>query len=167
MSNGTSVTLSGQLTQYRSFLLHDLPQMVYEMRVRQAFGGQTVLKMQTKLGVDPDRFRKVVTDTPACVETSVFLGKASKSFFTGHRRIGVRATEREGQTVVELFETKNMAFIVLSIGLLSCFLCLPAAIGIYANMSNSSVNRKVMAQAAGAIRAKYPDAVVGGTVLGT
>ena len=166
MANGISVVLPGPLAQHRPFLLNDLPQMIYEMRVRQAFGGQTVLKMQQKLGVDPHRFRKVITDAPACVETSVFLGKASTSVIAGRRRIGVRATERSGETLVELFETKNMVWIVLTVGLLSCFFCAPAAIAVIANMKNSSANQKVMAQAATAIKVQYPDAVVSGTVVG-
>ena len=153
-----TVILPGDLATNKSFVSSTLPVRVYETFMDSQVGGKMI---RTKLGGDPLKNSKVVADDAEHFESSVFLGGPSNNIKQGMRRVAVRAHTVNGETVVELEETKNSAM-QIGLILLGLSLCMiPGIIWIVSNMAASKKHKALLDQLTTEVVQTVPGARVG------
>lgn len=130
------IILPGPLADHKTYLTETLPVRVYETFMDSQIGGKMI---RTKMGGDPMKNVKMLTDESDSVESSVFLGGPSNDFKVGMRRVSVKATSSGDETVLELEETKKDGLVigVILVGLSFCLIP-----GIFFMMKNKMATKK-------------------------
>ncbi len=128
--------LPGGLADHKTYVTETLPVRVYETFMDSQIGGKLI---RTKMGGDPMKNVKMLTDEDGSVESSVFLGGPSNDFKVGMRRVSVKATSEGGDTVLELEETKKggLVIAVILVGLSFCLVP-----GLFFMMKNMMATKK-------------------------
>lgn len=148
------LTLPGTFAQNRSFVSEELPNLVYQINMDSKLGGKFI---RTALKTDRLQNWNIINDAPANFEAAVFLGKSSKQFTTGFRRILVKAHEEGQQTIIELSST-NRASMVIFVGLLLCLL--PGLVLFIVKIMNDGFERRVIAKVGAEVKKHYPEAIL-------
>ena len=148
------IVLPGSFAQHRAFVSEELPNLVYMSNMDSKVGGKL---LRTALKTDRLQNWKIVNDSPASFEASVFLGKSSRQLVTGYRRILVKAWEEGQQTIIEL-SSSNRATAVVLVGLLFCVL--PGLIFLIVKGMHDGFERRVMAKVGAEVKQRYPEAIL-------
>lgn len=132
----STIILPGDLAANKTYVTQTLPVRVYETFMDSQIGGKMI---RTKLGGDPMKNVKLLTDAEGSVSSSVFLGGPSNDFKVGMRRVSVTARTEGADTVIELAETKNSGLIavVVLVGLSFCLIP-----GLFFGMKNMMATKK-------------------------
>lgn len=148
------IFLPGTYSQNREFISEELPSIIYQANMDAKVGGKFI---RTTLKTDRVQNWKIISDTPASFEASVFLGKSSNQVTTGFRRILVKAQEEGPQTLIELRST-NRAMVVVLVGLLCCFL--PGVVLFLVKVMHDGFERRVIAKVGAEVKKRYPEATL-------
>ena len=104
------LVLCGTLMDNQQLVTQELPDIAHKIYFESNFGGKTARKIVEKLGA---RKWKVLSQTENKFEAEIWLGKPSAKLVLGRRHINIKATTDKGNTIVEIFATKNSGMIVI------------------------------------------------------
>ena len=149
----SKIILPGDLSVNKAYVTQTLPVRVYETFMDSQIGGKLV---RTKLGGDPMKNVKLLTDDGGSVSSSVFLGGPSNDFKVGMRRVQVTARTEGGETVLELEETKKggLVVVVVLVGLSLCVL--PGLFFMVKNMMATKKHKGLLEQLQAEVLAAVP-----------
>ena len=147
------ILLPGDLAAHKTYVTQTLPVRVYETFMDSQIGGKLV---RTKLGGDPMKNVKLLTDDGGSVSSSVFLGGPSNDFKVGMRRVSVTARSQGSDTLLELEETKKggLVIAVVLVGLSFCLV--PGLFFMVKNMMATKKHKGLLEQLQAEVLANVP-----------
>lgn len=149
------IYLVGKLAANRMFISEELPEIIFQTNFDAKLGGRST---RHALQLDRRQNWRVEEDSPDQYVASVFLGKSSNSLALGLRRIAIRASSENDETLVVIDEQRNLwlASGCISVGLLCCIL--PGLLLIVFNALHGSWNRRIIGKVGAKIKERYPEA---------
>jgi hypothetical protein len=153
------IILPGRFADHRRFISEELPRLIYQIHMDSKLGGKfvrTTFKIDERMD-SLGLLSKVIQDAPTVFETAVYLGKTSRSFWAGNRRIGLKAWAENEQTVIEL-RSVNKGQTAVVLGLLLCVL--PGVLALIAQSMNASFEHGVMKKVWAEVKVRFPNAAM-------
>ena len=148
------ITMPRPFSECREFISEELPKLVFRINMDSKAGGKLV---RNALKMDQRQNWKILEDSPVGFEASVSLGKSSNRITTGFRRINIKATANENQTVVEL-RSVNKSLLVVLVGLLFCVL--PGLLLLIVKVMHDGFERRVIAKVGAEVKGRFPDSTL-------